>query len=128
MIKMRSKLRKIFVILLLSGFLLTGISCVNHSLTSRTISKLQKGLDRETVISYHIDDRIEKEIVLKDFTGKDVKVDVYFKSMGENYGEFILCYVNGKLYYFGYPHEFAMHPDTFINDVGKKAMEIYNND
>lgn len=53
-----------------------------------------------------------------------VQVDVYRMSEGASDDSYyFIGFVNGKLVYWGYPHEFARIGDSTVNEIGKKAVD-----
>jgi hypothetical protein len=104
-------------------------SCTNTGITTSTINQLEKGISHNYVVNkILVDDLIIKEIVLDDIEGSEIIIDMFIKQMGEEGGEYLLAFADGKLVYFGYPWEFAVYPDKFINEIGKQAMSRYYQD
>lgn len=118
-------MKRIFITAVFAFCLFFVYSCVNTSLSSRTLMKFQKGMSPDTIKSLLEDEIIVKEINIDNINGKHIIVDVYMMSMGQVEGEYLVAFADRKLVYFGYPYEFASHSDKFINEIGKQAMRKF---
>tara|TARA_B100000315_G_C14283374_1_gene454046 strand:+ start:126 stop:536 length:411 start_codon:yes stop_codon:yes gene_type:complete len=63
------------------------------------------------------------QFILDDInTPDEIEVHSYILSSGDYKSNYFLVFRNKKLFYWGYPHEFARKQDPFLNEIGKKAI------
>lgn len=99
------------------------LSCANN-LTLSKISPLRKAMAEEEVNSI-IQTETNREFSIKiDSTKEIIDVRTYTLSSGSYDSNYLLCYKENKLLFWGYPHEFARSNDKIINEIGKKSVEI----
>ena len=58
--------------------------------------------------------------------GDSVTVDVYDLSNGGYNAPYYVSYKEGKVLYWGYPHEYAREKDPLLNRVAKETTERLN--
>lgn len=51
-----------------------------------------------------------------------IEVHSYILTSGNYRTNYFLAYRNGRLIYWGYPHEFARSKDPLLNEIGRKAV------
>ncbi len=94
--------------------------------TPETLDKFQKGMPLATTMDIApVAPRQELTITVPSDAKANYKIHVYVLSMGDYKSNYFLAFRNDKLIYWGYPHEFARSSDTYINEIGKEAVEAY---
>lgn len=87
----------------------------------QSLSDLQLGMTRAEVLSLYG----ERSIVTLPIAveGEKATVDVYYLQNGDYRSDYFLAYEpDGKLLFWGYPHEFARSTSPHINAVGAAAV------
>ena len=65
----------------------------------------------------------EYKIILNSIiTPDEIEVHSYILSSGDYTSRYFLAFRNKKLFFWGYPHEFAREKDPFIKEIGQKAV------
>lgn len=106
-----------FIVILLT-------SCVQLTLTK--IAQLKKGFSIEE--SYEITGIQPKYTFLIDDLGilEKIEVHVYNLSSGDYSSNYLLVFKDNKLFYWGYPHEFAREKSSLLNEIGSKSVKNIN--
>jgi hypothetical protein len=119
------KMNSIFKTFIVFTLILCAVSC-KMGITYSTLYPLKKGMSEWEARSTL--DNTSKHIYsfeLKEIENKKVVVDVYKLMIGDYQSIYFIAYVDEKLIYWRFPHEFAKHKDILINDIGRFAYERY---
>jgi hypothetical protein len=101
------------------------LSCANN-LTLSKISTLRKNITEQEVNSIiQTESKYEFSIQI-DSSKEIINVKTYILSSGSYDSNYLLCFKENKLYFWGYPHEFSRSNDKIINEIGKKSVEKIN--
>jgi len=109
--------RSAFLILVSISFF---ISCAQ--MTLREVGKLRMGMtieesQRVTTVSP------KRTFPLGTIEGNGtIEVHLYILHHGDYETNYFLAYRNGRLIYWGYPHEFERSKDPLLNEIGQKAV------
>ncbi|MBK9249027.1 MAG: hypothetical protein IPM69_13155 [Ignavibacteria bacterium] len=114
---------KVFLVILCLNCVILG-SCTHF--TPETLDKFQKGMSMATTLSIApVSPREEFSVVIPSDTKAEYRFHVYILSIGDYKSDYFLAFRNDRLIYWGYPHEFARSSDTYINEIGKEAVNAY---
>ena len=58
-------------------------------------------------------------------TNDEYVVRLYELMSGSYESDFLFTFRNGKLYYWGYIHEYARSNNKLLNEIGRKALEAF---
>ncbi len=106
------------VILVILAIILCLTSCTP---TITQMGYLEKDVSPEYVVSA-LDKKPKYAFLWKDTPGINELVYVYAISAGSsNINNYYLYFINDKLDYWGYPHEFARSDDPLLNAIGQKT-------
>jgi hypothetical protein len=96
------------------------VSCAQ--MTLRHVGKLRQGMTVEE--SQKVTNISRKYTFFLDTIEGDGPVEVhsYILSSGDYRSNYFLAYRDGRLIYWGYPHEFARSKDPLLNEIGRKAV------
>jgi hypothetical protein len=112
----RVKFGKTSLVMLLS--VLSMVSCVTVTLTD--VGSLRKGMTMEEAkASLPLPPKNEFPVE----TGDTIQTQIctYVISSGNYSSNYFLAFRDNKLFFWGYPHEFARSADPLINEIGEKA-------
>ncbi len=107
-----------YAIILISSLII--ISCVTMTLTD--VGKLQKGMSIEEA-KRSLPLKPKNEFSLENM-GYNIRICTYILSSGDYGSNYFLAFQDGKLLFWGYPHEFARSNDSLINEIGKKSIDV----
>jgi len=83
----------------------------------------RKGMKMETILNDNSPGKKFNTTLLSD---PNVKLDVFAYDRSDGFlGIYFLAFRDGKLVFWGYPHEFARSTDPYINEIGKSALKDY---
>ena len=96
-------------------------ACAKLTLTH--VSNLRKGMTiQESQTS--LNRSYQREFILNNISSTDkIIVRLYILSSGDYESNYFLAFVNDKLIFWGYPHEFARSQDELINKIGSEAVK-----
>ena len=110
------------LLILTSLFVLFG--CI-QTLTLHDVSFLRKEISiAEAKKLSKINPKYEFKIKNPDNPDDEISVLVYELSSGSMKSNYFYFFLNKKLEFWGYPHEYARSSDKLINYVGKKSVEF----
>ncbi len=100
-------------------------SCFPGTVTQSYLGDLELGLSSSDVI-----EKMDTPIKEVDFNPPGIegkgRAFSYRFVQGDQLVNYMLVFLDDKLVYWGYPHEFARHPDPKINKLGEIAViELY---
>jgi len=101
--------------------LLTGLMSCAPVLTIRNVNSLDKNMTCEQVIQNLPVNTIDEKVITLDHV--EYFLWTYDLSSGESTNRFLLVFKEGKLFFWGYPHEFARSSNPEINTIGKKYLK-----
>lgn len=97
-------------------------SACSSNLTFSRIAPLQKKLTEEEVNKL-VEIEATYEFTLHiNADSSEYKVKSYTLSIGSYDSQFLFCFKNNKLLFWGYPHEFARANSPILNEIGEKSI------
>jgi hypothetical protein len=111
-------------LLLVLSFIINSCAAPT-GMSVKTLLKMQRGMPENAYNSILENEKMKAEFTLDDIIGKQVKIKVFTKSESEIGSTFFVAFIDGMLYYWGYPYEFARHSEQIINEIGRKALAKY---
>ncbi len=108
---------------LVMAAILFSTSCAATSITITAVGQLKKEMREEEAKSVlKVKPKYAFPVAL---TGNDanIQVSVYVLSSGDYGSYYLLAFRDDKLFYWGYPHEFARSTNAVINETGEKSVQ-----
>lgn len=107
-------------VVLLTVFVIS-MSCTQLTLTQ--ISDLRMGMtESEAYEAIKMPPDYEIDVVLKN-APSPILVQSYTLSSGNYKSDYFIAFENGRIIFWGYPHEFARSTNKKINYIGSRALE-----
>lgn len=103
------------------ALILLSYACSNN-LTLHRIAPLHKQLTEEEVTALVETEPTDEFTIHINADSSEYKVRSYILSIGSYDSQFLLCFKNNKLFFWGYPHEFARANSPILNEIGEKSV------
>jgi hypothetical protein len=119
-----TKSRRIALLLLLAVAALLVVTCASTvgRMTLSDAANLRKGMSAEESKAA-LPEPPKFEFALEPIGDESsILVHAYNVVSGDYSSEYILAFTDGKLLYWGYPHEFARSRDSLVNAIGEQAV------
>ena len=94
------------------------VNCSSSKVSKNDLRQIEKGFNKlevEEILSTPL-----KIVDLSSYGFKNVSIWYYNKAFTNRFTNwYALCFKDDKLYFYGYPHEFARNDDEFLNKIIK---------